>query len=176
MYDRVMIKFKEEQLAYKEKMDVLTEGGCKGIFPISIIKDARQITGFYVTAGYKRLSELDNLSAEKILTVVEKTVSAMEECNQYLIFPEEFIITLDTVYIKDNFERIKFTYVPDKSKSGASKKLTGFTAQLKKITTDSGKLYLDMLEQLFATENLSTLKIKALILQLKREVNLCHIV
>lgn len=163
-------------MAYKEKMDILTDGGCKGIFPISIIKEAQQVRGFYVTSGYKRLSEFNNLSAEKILTVVEKTVSAMEECNQYLIFPEEFIITLDTAYIKNNFERIKFTYVPDKSKSGVSKKLSGFVSQLKNITTESGRLYLDMLEQLFSTENLSTLKIKALIAQLKREVNLCHIV
>lgn len=176
MYDKVMIKFKEEQLVYKEKMDVLTGGVCKGIFPISIIKNADQVTGFYVTSGYKRLSECDGLSAEKILTIMEKTVSAMEECNEYLIFPEEFVITLDTAYIKENFEKVKFTYIPDKNGTGASKKLMCFAKELKSITTESGKLYLDMLSQLFATENLSILKVKALIAQLIREVNLCHIV
>ena len=51
MLNKVMIKFKEEQLGYEEKMDLLTEGICKGIFPISIIKNQEGITGFYYTSG-----------------------------------------------------------------------------------------------------------------------------
>ena len=96
MLNKVMIKFKEEQLGYEEKMDLLTEGICKGIFPISIIKNQEGITGFYYTSGYKRISDCGLLGADKILTVVEKTISAMEECNQYLIFPEEFIMDMNT--------------------------------------------------------------------------------
>lgn len=32
MLNKVMIKFKEEQLGYEEKMDLLTEGICKYFF------------------------------------------------------------------------------------------------------------------------------------------------
>ena len=53
MLNKVMIKFKEEQLGYEEKMDLLTEGICKGIFPISIIKESGGDYGFYYTSGYK---------------------------------------------------------------------------------------------------------------------------
>lgn len=170
-----MVKFNEEQLGYEGKLDLLVEGVCRGIFPISIVKNTDGISGFYTTAGYKRLSECKKLTAEKVLTVVEKTIAAMEECNQYLIFPEEFVISLDTVYIKEDFEKVKFTYVPDKSKLGAGKKLFLFLGELKIITTENGCLYLDMLRELFDTENLNVLKANLLITQLKREVNLCHI-
>ena len=109
------------------------------------------------------------------MTVVEKTISAMEECNQYLIFPEEFIMDMNTVYIKEDFENIKFTYVPDKNRIGAKKKLATFINDLKRSTTENGRLYLDMLVQMFDTENLSVMRIKAFICQLKREVRLCEI-
>lgn len=175
MLDRVMIKFKEEQLGYGEKMDLLTKGTCKGIFPISIIKNREGITGFYYTSGYKRLADCRSLEADKILTIVEKTVSAMEECNQYLIFPEEFVMDMNTVYIEENFKDIKFTYVPDKNKVGAEKKLCRLIKDLKRVTTENGRLYLDMLGQMFDTENLSAVKIRAFVLQLKREVKLCEI-
>ena len=175
MFDKVMVKFKKKQLSYEEKIDVLTGGVCRGILPISIIKNGSEITGFYSTAGYRRIADCNGLEADKILTVVEKTISTMEECNQYLIFPEEFVLDINTVYIKENFEDIKFTYVPDRNKIKAEKKLANFIKDLKSLTTDNGKLYLDMLGQMVETENLSIIKIKAFVLQLKREVNLCGI-
>ncbi len=92
----------------------------------------------------------------------------MEECNQYLIFPEEFIMDMNTVYIKEDFENIKFTYVPDKNRIGAKKKLATFINDLKRSTTENGRLYLDMLVQMFDTENLSVMRIKAFICQLKK--------
>lgn len=175
MYDRVMIKFKEGDFEYEEKKEVLTEGRCKGIFPISLVDTGSEIKGYYSTSGYIRLSCCKNLSAEKVLTIVEKAVSAIEECGQYLIFPEEFIMNLDTVYIKEDFEEAKFTYIPDKSKTGGLTKIVGFIHDLKKIATDNGKLYLDMLKDLFATERVSFVRIQAFIIQLKREVKLCNI-
>lgn len=175
MFDKVMIKFKEEQLRYEEKMDVLTDGVCKGIFPISIIKKGNELTGFYSTSGYMRVAECRGLEADKVLSVVEKTISAMEECNQYLIFPEEFVLDINTVYVKEDFEDIKFTYVPDKNKIKAQKKLNRFIRDLRALTTDNGRLYLDMLGQMSATENLSIMKMKTFVFQLEREVNLCGI-
>lgn len=175
MFDKVIVKFKEEQLSYEEKIDVLTDGVCKGILPISIMKKGSEITGFYSTAGYKRIAECKILEADKVLTVVEKTISAMEECNQYLIFPEEFVLDINTVYIKENFENIKFTYVPDRNRIKAEKKLSCFIRDLKSLTTDNGRLYLEMLGQMADTENLSITKMKAFVFQLKREVNLCEI-
>ena len=46
MYDRVIVKFKEEDLMYRGEMDVLTEGVCEGILPISIVKKDKEVTGF----------------------------------------------------------------------------------------------------------------------------------
>jgi hypothetical protein len=175
MYNKIIAKFQEKELGYRGKVEVLTKGVCKAIFPVSIVKSGKSITGYYVTSGYKRLSDCKELTAEQVLTVVHETVTALEECNKYLIFPEEFLITLDTTYIKENFDNIKFTYIPDENKRGATKKISSFIKSLKSVSTENGKLYLDMLDEIFLTENLNTLKVKALISQLKREVNLCNV-
>lgn len=176
MYDRVIVKFKEEDLMYRGEMDVLTEGVCEGILPISIVKKDKEVTGFYITTGYRRLACMHDVSAYQALTVMEKTIEAMEECRRYLIFPEEFIISPDTAYIDGNFEKVKFTYVPDKSSAGARKKLIRFTQDLKMHTTVNGKLYLEMLCQLLSAENLNVLMINNFINRLKREVIMCRIV
>ncbi len=175
MYDKVLVKFKEENLGYGEKLEVLLQGRCEGIFPISIVKNKESITGFYSTSRYKRLSEFNKLTAGDVLTVVDKIASAIEECNQYLIFPEEYLLTLDTVYAKENFEKVKFTYIPDKNKTGVGKKMKLFLKDLKGVATENGSMYLDMLKEFFDKENLSPSKIKNIVMQLKREVNLCDI-
>ncbi|MFR2966270.1 MAG: hypothetical protein ACLTK0_07725 [Anaerovoracaceae bacterium] len=56
MLNKVMIKFKEEQLGYEEKMDLLTEGICKE-YSYKYNKESGGITGFYYTSGYKRISD-----------------------------------------------------------------------------------------------------------------------
>ena len=38
MFDKVKVLFKEEDLGYKKKTEVLTGGGCKGILPLSIVR------------------------------------------------------------------------------------------------------------------------------------------
>lgn len=46
MLNKVMIKFKEEQLGYEEKMDLLTEGICKGNIPYKYNKESGGDYGF----------------------------------------------------------------------------------------------------------------------------------
>lgn len=79
--------------------------------------------GYYSTSGYIRLSDLHELTVSGILTVAEETVAAIQECGQYLIFPEEYVINTDTVYIREDFKQIKFTYIPDRYSVSGQKKI-----------------------------------------------------
>ena len=172
MFDKVKVLFKEEDLGYKKKTEVLTGGGCKGILPLSIVRKKGGMIGYYSTSGYIRLSDLHELTVSGILTVAEETVAAIQECGQYLIFPEEYVINTDTVYIREDFKQIKFTYIPDRYSVSGRKKLSAFLEQLKDMTTENGRMYLDMLSQLSDTENLSLMKMKAFISRLKREAGI----
>ena len=149
-----------------------TSGGCKGILPLSIVRKKGGMIGYYSTSGYIRLSDLHELTVSGILTVAEETVAAIQECGQYLIFPEEYVINTDTVYIREDFKQIKFTYIPDRYSVSGRKKFSAFLEQLKDMTTENGRMYLDMLSQLSDTENLSLMKMKAFISRLKREAGI----
>lgn len=173
MLDKIKVAFDEKSLGYREKADMMAAGVCKGIFPLSLIKTGEKIIGFYQVKGYKRLSECKKLNAEEVLTVVEKTIAALQECESHLIFAEEILLSRDTVYIREDFNDIRFTYFPDKTKIGARRKLTLFIAELKDMTTDNGCLYLDMLGEMIAIENADIAKIKMFICRLKKEVRLC---
>lgn len=175
LFDKVIINFKLEDIGYEEKMDLLTDGVCKGIFPISIIRTKEGITGVYSTSGYIRLCDCGQIGAGRILTVIEKTVMAMEECSRYMIFPDEFLIDMNTVYVKKNYDNIKFTYIPDKNNVGAAKKLFRFADELKALTTDNGRLYLEMFKDMMSTENINALKVRGFISLLKKEALHCNI-
>ena len=176
MLDRHIVNLDKEKLPFREKIAFLLNGGCKSIFPISIIEDSDGIKGFYKISSYKKLSGFEQMSAGDVLTVLEKTIDAIDECIQYLIFPEEFVIDTDTVYTDSSFKNVKFTYVPSKEDATESRKILKFIDELKDITTESGKLYLNMTGELFAVENLSRTNIRAMLMQMKREINICHIV
>jgi len=176
MIEKKMIMIDEERLGFEEKLDILLNGGCKGIFPISIIKDDEGLKGFYYTSGYIPLALMDGISALEVLTLLEKTMEAIEACKQYLIFPDEFEISTETTYTSKDYEEVKFTYIPTEKESSASKKLALFVNQLKKITTENGALYLNMLEEMISLENLSFRGIKNMIIQLKQEIKICDIV
>lgn len=170
MVKKVLVRMKEEDLLYEEKLEILSGNVCKSIFPISIIKERDNISGYYDTSGFRKLSSFQELSAENTLTVLELLANAMEECKDYLIFPEEYILNLDTVYIDRYFSTVKFTYIPDARKVSVKKKILYFICELKKIASENGRMYLEILYQLFDTDNIYALKIKLFISELKREV------
>ena len=75
MLDKQVIRFESGKIPYKRKLDYLVCGGCKGIFPVSIVEDEDGIKGFYKTFGYKKISCLGEVGAAGILKLLEKTMT-----------------------------------------------------------------------------------------------------
>lgn len=170
MIEKTVVSLDKEKLRFEEKIDFLLSGGCKSIFPISIAEDAQEVRGFYKTAGYRPLSALEYINAFEALNILEKTIDAIEECGEYLIFPEEFIISMETVYMDKSFSRAKITYIPSDDDDGVLPKLSNLIAGLKEIASENGRLYLNMMEEFLSVENLSRQKVKVLLLQLKEKL------
>ena len=154
---------------YKEKIQLLTENVCKNIFPISLLHRDNLITGYYNTSGYKRLSSCNQLTAVRLLEIIEKIILAIEECCQYLIFPEEYIINTNTIYVDEKYESIKFTYIYDKNYENVKNKFCRLLNSLKEITTEDGKIYLDALMEISSVENVSYRKLRLLVSKLSQE-------
>lgn len=169
MNNTVMVRLGKKENLMDERYNILTESVCKSIFPISIICSNEQIIGYYKTGEYRRISDYNELTAESILTFIEIFLLAIEECNQYLIFPDEYVINSNTVYVDRNFKNVKITYVPDRRRLKTSIKLKFFVNELKRITSSSDIMYLNMLEELLGTDSISYLKIRYFVTKLRHE-------
>lgn len=157
------------------KMDVLAAGACGSIFPLSIIKEKKFTKCIYNTEGYIKVSALANIPAKEILTIAEKVLNLVENCQNYLLFPEEYILSSETIYIRDDYKDIKITYIPIDKKERQRNVLSYFIRSLRNSTTENGRTYLETLANLLDCEELKTERIIGFIEKLKQEINICGI-
>ena len=169
MNNKVIVRLMEDGLMYEEKTKILTENICKTIFPVSILYKDDSVTGYYNTSGYKRLSSCNQLTAVCLLEIIEKIIIAIEECCQYLIFPEEYVINTNTIYVDERYKNIKITYIADKNYENVKNKFHRLLNSMKELTTEDGRTYLDMLMEISSVENVSYRKLRLLVSNLSQE-------
>lgn len=170
MNNNITVRFLKEYLGYEEKMDMLVEGACKRILPISVVHEDALITAYYNTAGYKPLYLHTQFTLPTILNLLEKILMAIEECYEYLFFPEEYIINTNTIYVDERLREIRFIYIPDKEREKFQNKFRRLLKTLKECTTENGKIYLDMIIDLTSVEKISYKKLRFVITKYLQEV------
>ena len=168
--DKIVVRLKSSEYLYDEKIEILKEGMCSSIFSISIIRQDSAITGYCNTSGYRRLGTYSELTAKALFIALEKIFEAIQQCTQFLIFPEEMVLNIDNIYIDERFSRVKFVYRQD-YKCKYEKKLKILLAELNNITTEEGRLYLDIFRKEVLGRNLSYLKTKYVISQILGKIN-----
>ena len=171
----MQVRFRKEDLGYEKKANLLTGGGCASLLPLSIVRMGEEARGYYSAGDYTRLGRCGELDAAGIMTVAWGVICALEDCEQYLIFPEEFVLDLNTVFVSPRLDKVKFAYVPDRHQRSARMKLPALFRDMRTVTTENGGLYLDMLVQLLDGGDLSLKKVEAFILRLRREISLCGV-
>ena len=149
--DRIVVRMKESDYLYEEKLDIIKGGICPSIFQFSIMRSDSVIMGYYKTSGYRKLGDYSELTAKSIFIALEKVFQAIEECIQFLIFPEEFALNINTIYIDERFTHVKFLYIPD-DRCKYKKRMEILLAELSSITTEEGNVYLDMLSKIIKEE------------------------
>ena len=172
---RVYINLKNKPLLYESKVERLTAGICNEILPLSIIKNRKITKGIYHTDGYKKVSDVGILSAMQVLSVIEGVIAMSEKLKNNFFFPEEYILSPDTVYIDAKFENYKLAYIPAKERCRAEKSLSGFIGCMRKFTTPDGMLYLDTLRNLVESGSLKSERMIGFIERLKGEIRVCGI-
>lgn len=168
--DKIMIRLKESECLYEEKLEILKRGRCNSIFPLSIVHFGSNITGYYKISGYRKLGDYRELTAKSLFMAIEKIFQAIDECTQFLIFPEEFVINVNTIYIDERFTLVKIIYIPD-DKCKYKNKIKMLLRDLSKITTDEGRSYLERFEKVIEEKNLSYLEAKHVISKVLGKLN-----
>lgn len=170
MNNKVLVRFSRDDLMYGEKIDILLSDKCKSIFPMNIVHKDDGITGYYDTLGYKRVSDFEELTVKYALIVAKKVIEAVEDCYQYLLFPDEYVINPNTAYVDHNIDTVKFTFIPDRCSESFNSKYIGFLRCLKGLTTENGCMHLEAIIKYCGSKTISFNKIKYIISRLLQEV------
>jgi len=175
MNNLMKVDFAEKDMQYQQKADTIISGRCPGILPLSIIRTGGKIRAMYNTEGYIRLASLKSISAAMILTIAERVLECTELCRDYLLFPEEYVFSADTVYISEDFRNVKLAYIPRTEAGGETAAISSFIYSLKPLTTENGRTYLDTLGSVLECRNLRISRVIGFVEQLKQEINICGI-
>lgn len=170
MDNKIIVRYAKEEFLYEEKLEILMEGVCKSIFPVSIIHEKDAILSCIHTSGYKPLSNLVDIPADVILSVIEKIIIAIEECSQFLIFPEEYVLNMRNIYINNNYDDIKMVYIPDKRREKVEFKLRFLLNKLKNTTKADEWSYINNIIEMYSVRGISLAKLKYLTSRVAQEI------
>ncbi len=146
----ISIDLRKKLPMYDNKAEKLKGGVCEEILPLSTIKYRRIVRGIYHTEGYRKLSEFSNLSVSEALSAVESVLELREKLRDNLFFPDEYILSADTIFVDEKLERFRLAYIPvaeigNPEAGRAEKSFACFIASLKRQTSEAGAEYLDRL-------------------------------
>lgn len=171
----VKVNFNESRTFFPWKRDVLLSGGCMGVLPLGMTVCKGNENGFYSTEGYIRVSSLENVRAGDILLIMERVLECVEICRDVLIFPGEYVLSPETVYVTEDFREARIAYIPEDRYISEEGALSCFIYSLKKHTTENGRTYLDTLGFMTETKGLKLYSIMSFIEELREEIRLCGI-
>ena len=171
----IRVRLTESRSFFPWKKEVLLSGSCRGVLPMGIIEKEDIIWGLFNTEGFVRISDLTELTAGDILTVAERTLECVEACRDCLIFPGEYVLSADTLYISDDFREARIAYIPEKRYTSQEGALSCFIYSLKRHTTENGRTYLDTLGSMLEIQGVKIYRVISFIEELKEEIKLCGI-
>ncbi len=173
--NKILINLRDEEARYPHKVSMVMGGECEQFFPMSLIRKRKQIKknvrnsrgtitvkkinidtvfGVVDTSGYVRLADLDRkFCVQEALGLIEDVVMLMKRAEDYLLFPENYILTTNNVYLKHAEERearkVKVVFIPSnrEASGGGSACLHYFIVGLREFTTADGKFYIERLAE-----------------------------
>ncbi len=175
MKNNIAVKLNKDVLPFIEREEILLSGICPYILPINKLKTDEGEFFVYSTENYIPLSELENLRALEGIKILENMIDMVASLEDYLLNLEGSIISVDNIFVSENLNDMKIAYIPIKSEESIKEILKSFIHQLKRITTESGKNYMEKILIELEKRKYNRRLLKNYILILKQEINLYEV-
>lgn len=175
MEKKITVKMDAQVLPYTMRLDTLISGVCPAFFPVSVRQVGKRLLLTCDPSGYRQLKHWARLDGQQILQMAYAVVQAIEAGKEYLFFPEEYVISVDTVYLREDLSQGRLIFAPVTTPQSATTNLLHFFHTLQERTTDNGRMYLDTLCTLLGAETLRYRRVLAFIHELLTEARLCEI-
>lgn len=175
MSNVVRVKITDCEAFFPWKREALLSGSCRGVLPLGIIDVGGAESILYRTEGFVRLSEMTTMKAGDILTIVERVLECVESCKDCLIFPGEYVLSPDIVYLTEDLNEARIVYIPTEHYVSEEGAISSLIYAMKWLTTENGRTYLDTLGTMLECTNLKLRRVIGFIEELKEEIRLCGI-
>lgn len=166
MNNTIIARVGDEKDLYREKINILASGVCKSILPMSLLHKGNSIVAYYNQSGFRRANSYFELTGQSSLMILDRLLFALEECEQFLIFPDEMVINANTVFVDEGFKTVKLTYIYDKAEVNINKKLLCFINDISQITTPDDRKYLKPIIKTMQAQTISCKQIRFVISKL----------
>ncbi len=170
MLEKRIVNLKTGSFAAPYIRETLLRGNCSGILPFSLLQGENFCFGVYHTEGYLRLRHMEKLDAEQILLLAERILRLIERCSDCLLFPEDYILNPDTLYVRRDLSEIRLAYLPACGKTDVRRSLRDLLAELKPLTGGNGLQSLKFLGYLLECEDRKTDRIIGCLEDRRREI------
>ena len=170
MLEKRIVNLRTASFAAPYVRETLLRGNCSGILPFSLLQGENFCFGVYHTDGYLRLRRVKKLDAEQILLLAEKILRLIDRCSDCLLYPEDYILNPDTLYVRRDLSEIRLAYLPASGKTDVRRSLRYLLAELKPLTGGNGLQSLKLLEQLLESEDQKTDRLIGCLEERRREI------
>ena len=126
--------------AYIEEQ--LNMGTLKGFLPVSFIQTDRGCVGVYQMEKYVRAKSMPDTTIDILLHVIDRLLHLMEKMERNYVFPEDYLLTEETVYVDFENKEVRLIYMENQDKLSGKTQLCYLLAQWEDIASAEGAGYL----------------------------------
>ena len=174
MYETVSIELKKDGMGFYQRRKVLLEGRCPAFLPLSIASGRDSKRALIRTGGYFKLSLFKNAGTCTCIDLITLVMYKIEIAKDYMIYPEEYILNPETIYVSEDLVDVKFAFAPadDCEDFGECAVLLSIIVSFMEIGNEDAKTYLGELYNQIKLRKLSNGRMIAIMQDMKREARI----
>ena len=97
--------------------NIISCAWCKAFFGSDFVREDDSRTWIYThTEGYEPISSLEKMELTDILNILVLTAENVDRAMNHYIFPGDYVISENTVYVNKKKNQVKFLFHPEKFK------------------------------------------------------------
>ncbi len=152
--------------------DVMLSGRISAVLPMSSVEENGRIVAVYSIDNQICISE-GSFSPSNVLELTGRILKMIDELEDILIRPEDIILSVKVIFIDPEIRKTRICVIPQKSRARESKECVSCLLEnLKELTDDRGKAYLDIFIKKYESSNLNIERQMAFLEELKKEAGM----
>ncbi|MBK5253646.1 MAG: hypothetical protein JJE03_04150 [Peptostreptococcaceae bacterium] len=139
-------------------LEIISMNYDKCFLDITAIENNEKITMIY---DVKNLSKIDinGYTLYQAISLIKEIVICEENNENHLIFPEDYLICLDLIFIPNKGKGIKLLYYPDENGKGFIEKLIGLIEEISQYYQYSDKALMMSIIENISQNEFNTIKL-----------------